>query len=458
MSLNLSLNLVDHFSLIEKLTRRGIQFISSLQEIKKTIILNKTKGKNYTINSYQDWGTGITLRNGNNQTFVSSNQLDSLGSQLSNAADLLLSLSNSKTKPHNLHFDNILKSRIDITYYNKSQEEKLDDYIQLINDISSFLDDEPFYYEIHLENSTKAKSYQSSEYKDISQIYDYIIITINMYSKKYNYSLTENIGGIKEGDLKWERIVSLLNRMKKRFSDLPKRVNIKHNKYPVVLSADTTFSLIHETIGHGVEADQIINGNSFLSGLLGFPVSSPLLTVYDDSHIPSLGWGEFDDEGMKTQGTLIIEQGVLSGYLHSISTAEQLNTHSTGNARASSYQIPPEPRQSNLYVEPRDYTLEELLESIKNGIYVGTTEQAATSIYSGDFTIEAQYGYIIENGELSNITQPLKLQGNAISTLNNIINIGRDVKPILSNCLKNGHQVYIGGLTPQMAIDSIEVS
>ncbi len=406
-----------------------------------------------------DWGTGFTLSHGKINAFHSSNQLDAVGSELIDLSDKLLSFQNKRIElSDSIEEKSIVKKRLDLTLERDQFINRSDYYFEMIKDIKSLFSAKinvPF--SVNIENSLLTRCFQSSELLDITHKFDRTLISVNLFVKGRNLVLREILGGIDKASYSWEYIEKKINEVIARAEQLPESKGLKPGKCDVVLSPDSAYSLIHETIGHGAEADQIVNKNSFLTNLTGYPVASDLLTVIDDPHIRSFGWAEFDDEGTKTQGTLILEDGILTQFLHSKYTAEKLNSHSTGNARASSYLSPPAPRQSNIYIEPRDHSMEELLEEVKNGVYIGTTESASTSIFTGDFVVNSQYGYEINNGELGKLLLPIKYLGSSLAVLQNITCIGSEVDTIPTLCSKEESKVYMGAISPAMSITGLNI-
>lgn len=445
--------------MLEHVTNRGIDFISALQEINSSLIIRLKSDGSIEEDVTHDWGTGFTLSHGSINAFHSSNQLDAVGSELIELSDKLLSFQNTKAeRSPNIEEKNIIKKRLDLTLERDRFINRSDFYFELIKDIKSLFSSHiNVPYSVNIENSLLTRCFQSSDLLDITHKYDRTLISINLFVKGRNIVLREILGGIERASYSWENIEKKINEVITRAEQLPQSKGFNPGKCDAVLSPDSTYSLIHETIGHGAEADQIVNKNSFLTNLTGYPVASELLTVIDDPHIRNFGWAEFDDEGTKTQGTLILEDGILNQFLHSKITAEILNSHSTGNARASSYLSPPAPRQSNIYIEPRDHSFEELLEEVKNGVFIGTTESASTSIFTGDFIVNSQYGYEINNGELGKLLLPIKYSGSSLAVLQNITSIGNEVDTIPTLCLKEESRVYMGAIAPAMSISNLNI-
>lgn len=329
----------------------------------------------------------------------------------------------------------------------------------LANDIAYLLQGyEDIRFQIDIQANSLQKFYQSTNLNEISISQSMMLVNIEVFNKhNYKTRVHETIGGISKSDISWEELENHVNDLLYKIKNLVTAKYPNPGKYPVVLSQDATFSLIHETIGHACEGDQIITNNSYLSGLKGYKVASPELTLIDDPHIRAVGWAEYDDEGSKTQGTIIVDEGILSNYLHSKKTAKYLQETTTGNARASSYIAPPESRQTNLFLEPKDNSSEELIEEVRDGLFIGPTESASTSIYTGDFSIESQYCYKIQDGELGEILGSVTITGTSLKTLNNIISIGRDTKIIPAICLKNESKLLVGGICPEINLSEIYI-
>ncbi len=438
--------------------RIGIDYVSALQEITNKITINFQSGQNIQINESQDWGTGFQLKTDKMDSFLSTNNLNEINFDLFEFSKKIL---RSKTSNDNIVETKVIKNNINNIKKPYESKELIDLEIEAIYHIASLIsgNDPSIRFNINLENEQIAKSFQSSEFIDVVQRYSRELLTVEIYSLKYAHRnlLKTTIGGINNESLNYDVIDAKISELLKDFHALNVARNSETGFTRAILYPDTSFSLVHESIGHGVEADQIMNGNSYLSNSRGYPVSSGLLNVTDDPNIQSNGWFKYDDEGVKAQGTQIIEEGVLVNFLHNKKTASMMQTVSTGNARSTSYLSPPEPRQTNLYIEPGHYSQEELLEELKNGIIIGSTSYASTSIYSGAFNIFSQMGYKVENGQIVHALGPINIEDYSTNVLQNITAIGRETEKIPSICLKADSRIHIGGIAPYLLIDNIYI-
>jgi TldD protein len=453
-------DIVDHLPLISLLTNRDIQYVGALQEVKSQY--SQSINSNGKISSHDSFnsGTGFQIINGNSEGFYSANDYDGLGTELLEFGEQIKRRDNEEDAQKEDF--NELKLEIDLIpsgFFTPSYQEEVDTFIK---DVDSLLQDlQPIArYKIQMDTQFIRKKFQSSKFIDITQSYSIALLSVEIQSSLHPLKLKRvgQFGGITKQDLSWNRIEEQVSQMKQEYLAMLKSSTPKPDNYSVILCADTAYSLAHESIGHGCEGDQIANGNSFLAGWIGHKVASTDLTIVDDSHVHASGWADYDDEGTKTQGTILVDEGFLSGYLHTRKTAKMMNTISTGNARATSYYSPPEPRQSNVYIEPKDFSLEELLEEVKNGLLIGPTIAASTSIYTGEYSIDCQLSYQIKNGEIGKILGPVTLTGHSLDTLSRVIGIGNTTETFPSFCLKDDSRILIGAIAPPLAIADIKVN
>ncbi|OLS24130.1 MAG: hypothetical protein HeimC2_24040 [Candidatus Heimdallarchaeota archaeon LC_2] len=457
----------DHFPMLSLLQGRNVNFASSLYVSKLKVKAGLDQHGNYSFNEFYDRGTGFQLNVNNVFGFHSSNSLDNVGEDLANLA-LNLSKKNSKNKNSVIDQSQLEegltsknKLTIDISKEGHWSDNYKDEINSFLKDIEGLIIEHKnkMRFTLDIEAYFVQKRYQSTKSIDIQQEYSYSLLSVYVESKNHTYPIKRNeiMGGIIKSDFEWQKVENRIESMISQLEQLEVVSKPPSGEHNVLLSEDAVYSLIHETIGHGCEADQIVSNNSFLNNKMGFKVANSNLTIVDDPHIRNVGWGEYDDEGIKTQGTLLVDEGILSSFLHDTKTAKIMNQTSTGNARATSYLSPPEPRQSNIYIEPGDLSNEELLEEVRNGLLIGPTLAASTSIYTGEFSIESQISFEIKNGEIVNILGPVTITGNALESLNNITSIGNNPEMIPAVCLKGDSLVYVGSLMPQMALSKVRV-
>lgn len=196
-------------------------------------------------------------------------------------------------------------------------------------------------------------------------------------------------------------------------------------KFRVVLHPTICATLLHEAIGHPLEADLAMAGGGF-GNHVGKPVMSKLVSIYDDGSVEKgLGYFPYDDEGVKCCRTLLVEDGVLRSFMHDRTSAARMKTSPTGNAHAWDYSVEPLIRQTNIGIKPGDSTLEEMIEDIKEGLFIeGTFGGQADS--SADFTFGFQNAVWIKKGKLVNMTRGANLAGNAISVFKTVDAVSKE--------------------------------
>jgi len=226
--------------------------------------------------------------------------------------------------------------------------------------------------------------------------------------------------------------------------------------FPVVLDPELTGVFIHEALGHASEADLILQNDSILKNKMGTQIGSPLVTIVDDASMDAFGYYAYDAEGIKTRENILVKDGVLSSLLSSRETASKLGMESSGNAR-SSVGDQPIVRMSNTYLKPGDQSLEELLEGIKDGIYLKGSRGGQVDTGKGIFQFNAAESFIVENGEIKDPLRDVSLSGNIMEILNHIDALGSDFKMGVGFCGKNGQTVPVGDGGPHVRVSRATV-
>src|ERR1700676_5427996 len=228
----------------------------------------------------------------------------------------------------------------------------------------------------------------------------------------------------------------------------------------VVLGPGLPGILLHEAVGHGLEADFNRKGVSAFSGRVGQQVASPLCTVIDDGSISSRrGSLNVDDEGTPTQKNVLIENGVLRGYLQDTLSARLLKSASTGSGRRESYQHIPMPRMTNTYMLAGDSDPADIVRSVKKGLYCTTFSGGQVDITSGNFVFSATESYLIEDGKITRPVRGASLIGNGPEALKYVSMVGNDLKldEGIGTCGKEGQSVPVGVGIPTVKIDRMTV-
>jgi TldD protein len=228
----------------------------------------------------------------------------------------------------------------------------------------------------------------------------------------------------------------------------------------VVLGPGWPGVLLHEAVGHGLEGDFNRKGSSAFSGRVGELVASELCTVVDDGTLPGRrGSLSVDDEGCSTQETVLIENGVLKGYMQDKLNARLMNVASTGNGRRQSFAHLPMPRMTNTFMRPGAHDPEEIVASVKNGVYAVNFGGGQVDITSGRFVFSATEAYLIENGKVTAPIRGATLIGNGPEVMTRISMVGNDLALDggVGVCGKDGQSVPVGVGQPTLKIDEVTV-
>lgn len=229
---------------------------------------------------------------------------------------------------------------------------------------------------------------------------------------------------------------------------------------PVVLGAGSSGILLHEAIGHGMEADFNRKGTSTYATRLGKPIAEKFVNVVDDATLPNArGSIHFDDEGNPTEKTRLVENGVLASYLHDRISAKHYGVKSTGSGRRESFRCAPMPRMRSTYMENGPHKAEEIVRSVKKGIFCESFSNGQVNIGAGDFTFFVKTGYLIEDGKLTRPIKDTNIIGNGPEVLSKITMVADDLTIDEGGwtCGKNGQSVPVSQGMPTVKVSSITV-
>ena len=228
----------------------------------------------------------------------------------------------------------------------------------------------------------------------------------------------------------------------------------------VVLGPGWNGVLLHEAVGHGLEGDFNRKGTSAFSNRLGERVAAPGVTVFDDGSLPARrGSLTVDDEGTPTERTVLIEDGVLVGYMHDRQSARLMGLKPTGNGRRQSFAHMPMPRMTNTAMEAGSHTREEMIASIDRGLYCAAFAGGQVDITNGKFVFQCTEAYLIEGGKVTAPVKGATLIGDGPSALTRVTMIGDDFAfdPGIGVCGKNGQGVPVGVGQPSLKITGLTV-
>jgi len=228
----------------------------------------------------------------------------------------------------------------------------------------------------------------------------------------------------------------------------------------VVLGNGWAGILLHEAVGHGLEADFNRKKTSLYSGRIGQKVASDLVTVIDDGTIPNLrGTINMDDEGAPPQKNVLIEKGILRGYLTDYLNGVLLKTGTTGSGRRESYKHYPLPRMTNTFMAAGESSPEDIIKSVKKGFYAKSFGGGQVDISNGQFVFEVTEGYLIEDGKITAPVKGASLIGNGPQILERVVMVGNDFEfdTGIGTCGKNGQSAAVGIGMPTCKISEITV-
>jgi len=228
----------------------------------------------------------------------------------------------------------------------------------------------------------------------------------------------------------------------------------------VVLGSGWPGILLHEAIGHGLEGDFNRKGSSVFAGRIGERVAARGVTVVDDGTLPNRrGSLSIDDEGNPTRRTVLIDDGILVGYLQDALNARLMNMAPTGNGRRESFAHLPLPRMTNTYMLNGERDPAEIIASVKRGLYAANFGGGQVDITNGKFVFSAAEAYLIEDGRITAPVKGATLIGNGPDVLTRVSMIGNDMSldPGVGTCGKEGQSVPVGVGLPTLRIDGLTV-
>ncbi len=218
--------------------------------------------------------------------------------------------------------------------------------------------------------------------------------------------------------------------------------------------------LLHEAVGHGLESDFNRRGTSLYSGRVGERVASELVTIYDDGNLPEeRGSITVDDEGVPGQHKVLVERGVLRGYMQDTLNARLMGVQSTGSGRRQSFRFLPQPRMCNTYMPSGEATVDEIIASTKRGLYAKSFAGGQVEISKGDFVFMVAEGYLIENGRITTPVKNATIVGNGPDAMTKVVAVANDSRLARRHytCGKGGQHVPVGVGMPTVKISSITV-
>ncbi|NHJ40423.1 MAG: TldD/PmbA family protein, partial [Asgard group archaeon] len=365
--------------------------------------------------------------------FSSTNQQDKENAKsiLNDSIKLAKAASASKTQIINLQ--PIKSLEIDIATPMKKNIDNIsaEEIVNVVKEANKGLKDAGYRIkssEITYISITDNKHFLSSENVKIKQHYSRVMLFVDAIARENGTvcPASENYGHAGGFELFTEKSpYDLGKKVGIKAVDLLKAKSPPSGKFKVIIHPTLCATLLHEALGHPLEADLAMAGGGF-SDRIGELVSSNLATIYDDGMVPNgLGYFTYDDEGIECKRTVMIENGILKSYLHDRTSAAIAGVSPTGNSHAWDYSVEPLIRQTNIGLAPGDFNEEEMLEDIKSGYYLTGTFGGQANI-SGDFTFGFQNSFKITNGEIGEELRGANVSGNAIDVFKSIDAINKE--------------------------------
>ena len=431
-------------------TNSGAQYCdvrAEQQERKSALVEN---GEIEHVRTNKDKGIGIRLVKEGVWSFCSITNPKSIN-QIKEIMDVTLRNSSyhaeNKKNKIKLYPNTINKTKIDFPVLKKPELEELIkigfECDKIISDTSRIIKSV-----VNTWYTINSKYFVNSEGSEIIQ--NFTDVVVDMVATAHESGLTQSINITEGGRGGMEQIINK-NKIHQSAKEIALKASqlidakpAKEEKATVVMNPDFVSLLTHEILGHPSEADRVLGkemawaGGAWWKGKIGEKIGSEKLNVFDDPTIKeSLGWYYFDDEGVETKKTTLVENGVLKNHMQNRETAEIFNTPSTGNMRATNYRFMPLIRMACTCIGNGDWDVNEMIKGVKNGYYISNMKIPSIDMKRYNWSISCQYAQKIENGEITDLLRDVIVMGIAPEFFESIDACGNDftIRPI-TNCGK----------------------
>lgn len=414
-----------------------------------------------------DFGVGIRVIAGDQTgyAFVENTDLQSLLTAARTAASIATSIATSTKKQNPVEIKDTVftnRYRIQREWLDVSVADKKD-FVQQLNNRIFELDENVIKASVSLNDSTSYILFFNSEgtltwdYRPMCLMYGSCVMqrdgkiesgyASRAYRKGFEFLSDDLIETLPQEAVKQTRLMF-------------DAIKPKGGEMPVVMGAGGSGILLHEAIGHAFEADFNRKRTSIFSDQLGKKICDTHINVVDDGLIDNArGSINFDDEGIESQRTYIVKDGVLESYLHDRISAKHYGVNPTGNGRRQSFRHAPMPRMRVTYMENGSDREEDIIASVKEGIYVDNFTNGQVQIGAGDFTFFVKTGYLIENGKLTQPIKDINIIGNGPKALADITMVGNNLKIDEGSwtCGKDGQGIPVGQGLPSVLVRKLTV-
>mgnify|MGYP006079988249 FL=1 len=433
--------------IIKYLDQKKVQYcdVRADQQIKKSALIENDEIEHITDN--ENKGVGVRLIKNGTWSFCSITNPNSFD-EIKNILDNTIKNSdyrNIDNKKIKLHSNPVNKREINFPVLKKPEIEEL---IKIGFECNKIISDTPKIIKsiTNASHTVNSKYFVNSEGSEILQNFTDIIMEMVATAHESGQTQSVNIteGGRGGLELITNKIQQSAKEISKKASELIYAKPVKEEKATVVMNPDFVSLLTHEILGHPSEADRVLGkemawaGGAWWKGKIGEKIGSEKLNVFDDPTIKeSLGWYYFDDEGVETKKTNLVEKGVLKNHMQNRETSEIFNTIPTGNMRATNYRFMPLIRMACTCIGNGDQNVNEIIKDVKNGYYISNMKVPSIDMNRYNWNISCQYAQKIENGEITDLLRDVIVMGTAPEFFNSIDACGNDftVRPI-TNCGK----------------------
>jgi TldD protein len=433
--------------IIKYLDQKKVQYcdVRADQQIKKSALIENDEIEHITDN--ENKGVGVRLIKNGTWSFCSITNPNSFD-EIKNILDNTIKNSdyrNIDNKKIKLHNNPVNKREINFPVLKKPEIEEL---IKIGFECNKIIGDAPKIIKsiTNASHTVNSKYFVNSEGSEILQNFTDVIMEMVATAHESGQTQSVNIteGGRGGLELITNKIQQSAKEISKKASELIYAKPVKEEKATVVMNPDFVSLLTHEILGHPSEADRVLGkemawaGGAWWKGKIGEKIGSEKLNVFDDPTIKeSLGWYYFDDEGVETKKTNLVEKGVLKNHMQNRETSEIFNTIPTGNMRATNYRFMPLIRMACTCIGNGDQNVNEIIKDVKNGYYISNMKVPSIDMNRYNWNISCQYAQKIENGEITDLLRDVIVMGTAPEFFNSIDACGNDftVRPI-TNCGK----------------------
>ena len=427
---------------------RGIQYIDARAEtLEKVVILLEDK-EIENIQTCNEQGIGIRLIKDNIWNFFSITNPKSFDEISEKIDDAIASTSHElQNKKEKIRLSPNPSRQITVDYQ-VLKEPEVEEIKKIAIDCSKIISETPKIIKsiVNPWYSINSKYFVNSEGSEILQ--NFTDVVIEMVATAHESGITQSVN-ISEGgrggmELFGDKVFDSAKDIALKASQLIDAKPVKEDKSTVVMNPDFVALLTHEILGHPSEADRVMGremawaGGAWWKGRIGEKIGSEELNVFDDPTIKeSLGWYDYDDEGVKTQKTTLVKDGVLAGHMQSRETGHTFETKPTGNMRATSYRFMPLIRMACTCIGNGDWTADEIVKDVKEGYMISNMKIPSIDMKRYNWSISCQYAQKIENGELTDLLRDVIVLGTAPDFFGSVDACGNDftVRPI-TNCGK----------------------